>query len=388
MTSTEITPFRVDIPQAELDDLHRRLDSARWPDELPDAGWDYGIPLAYVKELAAYWRESYDWRAQEARLNAFPQYTTTIDGQNVHFLHVRSAEENATPLIVTHGWPGSVAEFLDVIGPLTDPVAHGGLAEDAFHVVVPSIPGFGFSGPTTEKGWGVGRVARAWAELMSRLGYERYGAQGGDWGSSISRALSTVAPDHVIGIHLNMLGTPAPHDADELARLTDADRERLGVADRYTKELSGYMRIQSTRPQTLGFGLADSPIGQLAWIAEKFKDWTDSTDRPEDAVGRDHLLTTVMLYWLTNTATSSARLYFETVTASVRQVEVTVPTGVAVFPKDIVLPIRSLAEKTNNIVHWSEFGRGGHFAAMEQPDLLVGDVRKFFGRLKGLQPGH
>jgi microsomal epoxide hydrolase len=381
MTSTDISAFRVDIPQAELDDLRRRLDTTRWPDELPDAGWDYGIPLAYLKELATYWRDSYDWRVHESRLNEFPQYTTTIDGQNVHFLHVRSAEENATPLIVTHGWPGSVVEFLDIIGPLTDPVAHGGRAEDAFHLVIPSIPGFGFSGPTTEKGWGVDRVARAWAELMSRLGYERYGAQGGDWGSGISRVLSTVAPEHVIGIHVNMLGTPPPRDADEAAKLTDADRERLGTLERYTKELSGYFRIQATRPQTLGFGLADSPVGQLAWIAEKFKDWTDSTDRPEDAVDRDHLLTNVMLYWLTNTATSSARLYFEAGTVG-RQVRVTVPTGVAVFPKDIALPVRSLAEKTHNIAHWSEFGRGGHFAAMEEPDLLVGDVRKFFGQLK------
>jgi pimeloyl-ACP methyl ester carboxylesterase len=381
MNSTDISPFRINIPQADLDDLHRRLDTTRWPDELPGAGWDYGIPLGYVKELAAYWRDTYDWRVHEAKLNEFPQYTTTIDGQNVHFLHVRSAEENATPLIVTHGWPGSVVEFLDVIGPLTDPVAHGGTAEDAFHLVIPSIPGFGFSGPTTEKGWGVDRIARAWAELMSRLGYERYGAQGGDWGSSISRALSTVDTEHVIGIHLNMLVTPPPSDAEEAAQLTDADRERLGVAERYAKELSGYMRIQSTRPQSLGFGLADSPAGQLAWIAERFKDWTDSTDRPEDVVDRDHLLTDVMLYWLTNTATSSARLYFEAV-ATGRPMTVTVPTGIAVFPKDVVQPIRYFAEKTHNIVHWSEFDRGGHFAAMEQPELLVGDVRKFFGRLR------
>jgi pimeloyl-ACP methyl ester carboxylesterase len=381
MNSTEITPFRIDIAQAQLDDLHRRLDATRWPDELPDAGWDYGIPLGYLKELTAYWRESYDWRVHEARFNGFPQYTTTIDGQNVHFLHIRSAEENAIPLIATHGWPGSIAEFLGVIGPLTDPVAHGGNAEDAFHLVIPSIPGFGFSGPTTEKGWNVERIAKAWAELMSRLGYERYGAQGGDWGSSISRELSVVATEHVIGVHLNMLVTPPPSDAAEVATLSGADRARLGVGKRFAKELSGYTGIQSTRPQTLGFGLADSPVGQLAWIAEKFKDWTDSVDRPEDAVDRDQLLTDVMVYWLTNTATSSARLYFEAA-ASRRPVEVTVPTGMAVFPKDVVQPIRSWAEKTHNIVRWSEFDRGGHFAAMEVPDLLVGDVRKFFGQLK------
>jgi microsomal epoxide hydrolase len=382
MTSIDIRPFRVDIPQAQLDDLHRRLDATRWPDELPDVGWSYGIPAGYVKELAEYWRDSYDWRAQEARLNEFPQFTTTIDGQNVHFLHIRSAEENATPLIVTHGWPGSVVEFLDIIGPLTDPVAHGGNAEDAFHLVIPSIPGFGFSGPTTEKGWGVDRIAKAWAELMSRLGYERYGAQGGDWGSGISRVLATVAPEHVIGVHVNMLSTFPPRDPADQAALTDADKERLSTIDRYTNELSGYMRIQSTRPQTLGFGLADSPVGQLAWIAEKFKDWTDSTDVPEDAVDRDHLLTNVMLYWLTNTATSSARLYFEAGRSFGRVVKVEVPVGVAVFPKDIGLPVRFLAEKTNNIVHWSEFDHGGHFAAMEQPGLLVGDMRKFFAQLR------
>jgi pimeloyl-ACP methyl ester carboxylesterase len=381
MTSTDIHPFRIDIPQAQLDDLHRRLDATRWPDELPGVGWSYGIPAGYLKELTAYWRESYDWRAHETRLNGFPQFTTTIDGQNVHFLHVKSAAANATPLIVTHGWPGSVVEFLDIIGPLTDPVAHGGNARDAFHLVIPSIPGFGFSGPTTEKGWGVDRIAKAWAELMSRLGYERYGAQGGDWGSGISRVLSTVAPERVIGVHVNMLGTPPPRDPADAAKLTDADKERLTSADRYTKELSGYLRIQSTRPQTLGFGLADSPVGQLAWIAEKFKDWTDSTDFPEDAVDRDRMLTNVMLYWLTNTATSSARLYFEAGTFG-RQVEVEVPMGVAVFPKDIALPVRFLAENANNIVHWSELGRGGHFAAMEEPDLLVGDVRKFFAPLR------
>ena len=380
MTS-DIRPFRVDIPQPALDDLNRRLDATRWPDELPDVGWKYGIPLGYLRELTEYWRNSYDWRAQEARLNALPQFTTTIDGQNVHFLHIRSPEENATPLIITHGWPGSVVEFLDVIGPLTNPAAYGGDPRDAFHLVIPSIPGFGFSGPTSETGWNVHRIAQAWTELMSRLGYQRYGAQGGDWGSGISRQLGAIAPENVIGVHLNMLLTFPRGDSD-LAALTDDDKRRLATGDHYLKELSGYMRIQSTRPQTLGFGLADSPVGQLAWIAEKFKEWTDSAKVPEDAVDRDHLLTNVMLYWLTNTATSSARLYFEAVKSFSRPLEVTIPVGIAVFPHDIAQPVRFLAEKTNNIVHWSEFDRGGHFAAMEEPDLLIGDVRKFFSTLR------
>ncbi|MDT7723505.1 MAG: epoxide hydrolase [Actinomycetota bacterium] len=377
----DISPFRIDIPQKQLDDLHRRLDATRWPDELPGVGWSYGIPLGYVKDLAEYWRRSYDWRVHEARLNGFPQFTTTIDGQNVHFLHIRSPEENATPLVMTHGWPGSVAEFLDVVGPLTDPVAHGGSAEDAFHLVVPSIPGFGFSGPTAETGWGVQRIASAWAELMSRLGYERYGAQGGDWGSGISRVLGGIAPEHVIGVHVNMMLTYLRGEPDQ--ELTEEDKRRLATGDHYLNELSGYLRIQSTRPQTLGFGLADSPVGQLAWIAEKFKEWTDSTDVPEDAVDRDQLLTNVMLYWLTNTATSSARLYYESGRTIGKAPKTAVPMGVAVFPKDLALPVRHLAEKSSpTIVHWSEFDRGGHFAAMEQPELLVGDVRKFFAQVR------
>jgi pimeloyl-ACP methyl ester carboxylesterase len=378
---SDISPFRIDIPQQQLDDLHWRLDATRWPDELAGVGWGYGIPLTYVKDLAAYWRNTYDWRVHEARLNTFPQFTTTIDGQNVHFLHVRSPEENATPLVMTHGWPGSIAEFLDVIGPLTDPVAHGGKAEDAFHLVVPSIPGFGFSGPTTETGWDVQRIAGAWAQLMSRLGYERYGAQGGDWGSGVSRVLGAIDAEHVIGVHVNMFLTYRGSESDQ--ELTDEDNRRLATSDHYLNDLSGYMRIQSTRPQTLGFGLADSPVGQLAWIAEKFKEWTDSADVPEDAVNRDQLLTNVMLYWLTNTATSSARLYYESVRSVGRRPKTTVPVGVAVFPKDLAVPVRRIAEKVSpTIVHWSEFERGGHFAAMEQPDLLVGDVREFFAQLR------
>jgi microsomal epoxide hydrolase len=383
--NAEIRPFRIEIPQADIDDLRDRLARTRWPDEIPGGGWDYGIPLGYMKELAEYWRTAYDWRKHEARLNEFPQFTTTIDGQNVHFLHVRSAEPDALPLIITHGWPGSVVEFLQVIGPLTDPRKHGGDPKDAFHLVVPSIPGYGFSGPTHEAGWDIKRIARAWAELMSRLGYQRYGAQGGDWGSAISRQLGLIDPDHIVGLHLNFLGTTPSGDPAEMALLTETEKSHLESAARFMRQGSGYLMIQSSRPQTLAYALTDSPAGQLAWIAEKFKEWTDSANVPEDAIDRDQLLTDVSVYWFTGTANSSARLYFEFGRAGVAWGKVepsTVPTGVAVFPREMAPPIRRFAERSNNIVHWSEFDRGGHFAAMEEPDLLVGDVRDFFRALR------
>jgi epoxide hydrolase len=381
----EIRPYRIEIPQADQDDLRDRLARTRWPDELPGVGWSYGIPLAYVKELADYWRTTYDWPGQEARLNEFPQYTTTIDGQKIHFLHVRSAEPDAIPLLLTHGWPGSVVEFLEVIRPLTDPRSHGGNPKDAFHVVAPSIPGFGFSGPTHETGWDVKRIARALAKLMNRLGYHRYGAQGGDWGSAITRELGLSDQDHVLGLHLNTLATPPSGDPDEMAALTEAEKGHLEAAARFRQQGSAYFMVQSSRPQTLAYALTDSPAGLLAWIGEKFKEWSDSSSAIEDAIDRDRLLTNVSVYWFTGTANSSARLYYEFghSGASWGKIETcTVPTGVAVFPREIAPPIRRFAERSNNIVHWSEFDRGGHFAAMEEPDLLVGDVRDFFRILR------
>jgi microsomal epoxide hydrolase len=379
-SDTAIRQFRIDIPQADLDDLRDRLARTRWPDQLPGVGWDYGIPLDYVKALAEYWRTSYDWRAAERKLNEFPQFTTTIDGQNVHFLHVRSPEPDALPLIMTHGWPGSVAEFMEIIGPLTDPSAYGGDPADAFHLVLPSIPGYGFSGPTRETGWTPRRIAQAWDELMQRLGYARYGAQGGDWGSRISRELGIIAPGHVVGVHLNMLSTPAPEGTDDL---TAEEKARLDRMRQFRANGSGYMAIQSTRPQTLAYGLTDSPAGQLAWITEKFGEWTDN-GLPDEAVDRDQLLTNVMIYWLTATAGSSARLYYEAARSGAwgPPEPSAMPTGVAVFPREIAPAIRRFAELTNNIVHWSEFDRGGHFAAMEAPDLLTGDVRDFFRRFR------
>jgi microsomal epoxide hydrolase len=373
-----IRPFRIDIGQADLDDLRDRLARTRWPDQLPGVGWDYGIALDDVRELAEYWRTGYDWRAAERRLNSFPQFTTQIDGQKVHFLHVRSASPGALPVIMTHGWPGSVVEFTEVIGPLTDPGAHGGDPGDAFDLVVPSIPGFGFSGPTRERGWNVTRVSRAWDELMRRLGYERYGAQGGDWGSSISRELGVLAPERVIGVHLNML---TPWVADEPAGLSDIDKARLDRLRLFRRTGSGYAAIQSTRPQTVGYGLTDSPAGQLAWIAEKFGEWTDGG---LTAVDRDQMLTNITVYWLTGTAGSSARLYYEAARSGSwgPPAVSTAPTGVAVFPEEIAAAVRPIAEQSNHIVHWSEFDRGGHFAAMEEPDLLIGDVREFFRRFR------
>ncbi|MFC4500940.1 MULTISPECIES: epoxide hydrolase family protein [Streptomyces] len=397
MTSSpapDIRPFRIDIPQRDLDDLYDRLDRARWPDDLSGTGWAYGVPADYLRELVHHWRHSYDWRAAEAQLNEWPQFTTTIDGSNVHFAHVRSPEPDATPLILTHGWPGSVVEFLDVVGPLTDPAAHGGDPADAFHVVVPSIPGFGLSGPPADTGWEAGRVAYAWVELMTRLGYERFGAQGGDWGSGISRELGRSHPERVIGIHLNLLpGAQATREptAEELAALDPAERENTLASWRswaeWKREGTGYAVLHSTRPQTLAYALTDSPVGQLAWIIEKFREWSDSAERPEEAVDRDRLLTNVMLYWLTGTAGSAARIYYERAHVTGERIArptepSTAPTAVAVFPAEIQKPLRHRADRTENIVRWTEFDRGGHFPAMEEPDLLVGDVRAFFRQLR------
>lgn len=377
--------FRIEIPQADLDDLKRRIANTRWPDEIPGLGWDRGVPLEYLKELADYWRAGYDWRAAEARLNEFPHFITEIDGTDVHFMHIRSAEAGARPLIMTHGWPGTVAEFLDVIEPLTNPVAHGGDPADAFHLIIPSIPGYAFSGPTGQVGWDTGRVAGAWKELMRQLGYDRYLVQGGDWGMPISLRLGLADPEHVAGIHLNMCVTVPPPDPQAMAGLDQADLARLEFMARFMQDGTGWQRIQSTRPQTLAYALTDSPVGQLAWIVEKYKEWTDSAKVPEDAVSRDHILTAVSIYWLTATAGSSAQLYYESshldadfVRTWVGPWPLAMPVGVASFPQDAVRPVRRFAEQIMpTLTHWTEFDRGGHFPALEQPKLLVGDIRTF-----------
>ena len=378
----DVRAYRIDIPQAELDDLHERLERTRWPDELPGVGWDYGVPRDYLKDLVEHWRTTYDWRAHEAHLNAYPQFTTTIDGQNVYFLHVRSPEPNAVPLLLTHGWPGSVVEFLSVIGPLTDPRAHGKDPSSAFHLVVPALPGFGFSGPTTEPGWGIERIATAWAELMTRLGYQRFGAHGGDFGAAVSRQLGVLAPDRLIGVHLTEL-LSASVSADDADFSEPAEKRSVEAGYRYQYQLSGYMWVQSQRPQTLAYALADSPVGQLAWIVERFKEWSDSAETPDEAVDRDLLLTNVMLYWLTGTAASSSRIYREGgETWGQEEPPSTVPTGMAVLPGNISVPIRRLAEQKNAIVHWTELPRGGHFPGLEVPDLLADDLRTFFVPLR------
>ncbi|MFE2154972.1 epoxide hydrolase family protein [Streptomyces lavendulae] len=382
-----LTPFRLDVAQEELDDLDGRLRRVRWPDGIDGAGWAYGMPLGEMRELVRHWREEYDWRAAEARLNEWPQFTTVIDGARVHFAHLRSPEPDATPLLMTHGWPGSFVEFQQVAGPLTDPRAHGGDPADAFHLVLPSIPGFALSGPTAAPGWEFKRVARAFGVLMERLGYGTYGVQGGDWGAAVSRELGRLLPGRVCGVHLNLLpgaGATAEPTEAELAALGPAERERTRASwERYrvwARERQGYADIQATRPQTLAYALNDSPTGLLAWIGEKFTEWAD----PRCPVDRDQMLTNVMLYWLTGTAGSAARIYWERAHADyygqLPEVSAT-PTALADFPRDNFIPLRHVAARTDTVVRWTSYDRGGHFPAMEVPELLVGDIRAFFREL-------
>jgi pimeloyl-ACP methyl ester carboxylesterase len=362
-------PFRIDVPQADLDDLDRRLRDTRWPSQVSGVGWDRGVPVDHLRDLVQRWTTTYDWRAIEARINRHPQFTTRIDGQDIHFLHVRSPHEGALPLLLAHGWPGSIAEFLEVIEPLTNPDDPA----DAFHLVIPSHPNFGFTGPA-EAGWDSWRIATAYAELMARLGYDRYGAQGGDFGAFIAPDLGRVAPDHVVGVHVNAAtaGFIPFGDLPEGTVLTDAEKVRLDRMQRFLAEGNGYFQIQASRPHTVGFALADSPVGQLAWIGEKFHDWA----HPAGSIDADHVLTHATLYWLTNTGASSAQLYYESMHTRNWPSPSTVPTGVANFAEDIA--IRSFAEPLNNITHWAEYDKGGHFAALEVPHLFTGDVRTFF----------
>jgi pimeloyl-ACP methyl ester carboxylesterase len=383
-TSESIRPFRIDIDQADLDDLTARLDRTRFPAPLPGDDWDTGVPVSYLRDLVAHWRDAYDWRAQEAALNAHPQFLTEIDGQQIHFLHVRSPEPDALALVLTHGWPGSFVEFLDVIGPLSDPAAHGADPADAFHLVVPSLPGFGFSGPVTTAGWDTARIATAWAELMSRLGYQRYAVQGGDIGAGVSPEVGRVAPDRVVGVHVNgSLGAPlhGPDEAEQ-ATLTDLERDRVARVQAFMDEEFGYIAIQSTRPQTLAAGLVDSPVGQLAWIIDKFREWTHPRHAlPDEVLDRDRLLTNVMLYWLTGTAGSSAYVGYAQESAWGAAKEPSgVPTAALMLAHDI--GIRRYAETEDTITRWTDVDRGGHFAALEEPTLLTHDVREFFHDLR------
>jgi microsomal epoxide hydrolase len=380
-----IEPFRIEVPDEVLDDLRERLARTRFPDRIEGSGWDYGTDGAYLEELCAWWRDKFDWRAREAELNRFPQFTTTIDGQRIHFIHRRSPVEGALPLVLTHGWPGSVMEFHKVVDALADPASHGGRAGDAFHVVCPSLPGYAWSGPTRERGWDVRRVAEAWAALMARLGYGRYGAQGGDWGSLVTTQLGLIDAAHLCGIHLNMvLAGPPPGVENPLEGLSPEEAQGLADMAHFQKHETGYQQIQGSKPQTLGVALDDSPAGLAAWIVEKFRTWSDCGGDVESRFSRDELLTNITIYWVTRTINSSIRLYYETMHSGrfglAERVEV--PTGCAIFPKEIIRPPRRWAEASFNVVHWKRFDRGGHFAALEEPELLVDDVRAFFRKVR------
>ena len=371
--------YRIHVPDEVLADLSARLELTRFPDYFSEGDWDMGIDVAYVRELVAYWRSKFNWRAYEARLNRLPHYTTTIDNQPFHFIHVRSPRQNALPLLIVHGWPGSVIEFLEIVERLVDPPRVDGGQRQAFHLVIPSLPGYGFSGPTRERGWNIERTVRAFAELMHRLGYARYGAQGGDWGAMITSRLAEFDEAHVVGLHTNMPIVPAPEQPGDL---TGEEAQRLQRFQEHMARETGYARIQGTKPQTVGLALNDSPAGLLGWIIEKFRTWSDCGGDLESVFSRDDLIANVMIYWVTQTAASAARFYFENhlpnmdVPGDVARVSV--PTGVARFPSELVLMPRSWLERRYNIVHWTEMDRGGHFAAMEQPELFSEDVTKFF----------
>jgi len=374
--------FRVEVPETELDDLRERIARTRWPEPATSPGWTQGVPLDYARELCNYWVREYDWRRCEAELNALPQFRTGLDGGGddtveVHLIHARSPHPGALPLLLTHGWPGSVVEFLDVIEALTNPPD----PRDAFHLVVPSLPGYGFSAKPTVPGWGIERIATAWAQLMDRLGYDRYGAQGGDWGSLITSALGTGAPENLVGIHLTMPLAERPPDA-EAQPLTDTEKEAVAARETFQKLGTGYSSEQSTRPQTIGYGLLDSPSAQCTWIVEKFWDWTDCAGHPENVISRNRLLDNVMLYWLPGNGASSARLYWESFKRR-RMDEVPVPTGVTQFPQELVrLPRHWIERRYTDLRHWSEPKTGGHFASLEQPEVFVDELRTFFRPLR------
>ena len=375
---SEITPFTINIPGEQITDLRDRINNTRWAEEECVNDWSQGIPLSYVREIADYWANQYDWRKSEQYLNTFDQYQTNINDLDIHFIHQRSPHPDAYPLIITHGWPGSIVEFHKVIQPLVDPTKHGGKAEDAFHVVCPSLPGYGFSGKPSQSGWGVEKIAETWDQLMVRLGYENYGAQGGDWGAAVTTQIGRNV-GHCDAIHINMpIGRPTP---ESLQDPTDEEKSALEGLTYYQEWDSGYSKQQSTRPQTLGYGLVDSPVGQMAWIIEKFWSWMDCDGHPENTLTRDELLDNVMLYWLTASGASSARLYWESFGSFGGGDKVEIPTGVASFPKEIIRSPRRWCEESYNITHWTTMPKGGHFGAFEQPELFIKDLRLFFGKI-------
>ncbi|MEZ5709133.1 MAG: epoxide hydrolase [Blastomonas sp.] len=374
--SSAIRPFTIDVPQAALDDLGRRIAAARFPERETVDDWTQGIPLEIVRDFADHWANGYDWRRCEAALNAYPQFLIELGGVDIHFLHIRSPHEQARPLLMTHGWPGSIREFLDVIEPLTRPEAHGGSAADAFHLVIPSLPGYGFSGKPGTAGWDIGRIAGHWDELMLALGYDRYFAQGGDWGAAVTSTIAMQDRGHCAAVHVNMV--IARPDPETLGSLTPAERKSVAAFQHYEQNENGYAQIQRTKPQTLGFGLADSAVGQLAWILEKFNSWSDIGDTPFGRFDRDALLDNISIYWLTNSGASSARLYWHSF-GHFELADVSLPFGATIFPNEIFRPSRRWAEKIySNIIYWNEVDRGGHFAAFEVPDLFIAEVRACF----------
>jgi epoxide hydrolase len=371
-----IRPFTIDIHEGQLDDLRARLDLVRWPDAQTVGDWSQGVPLEEAQRLVDHWRNHYDWRRCEATLNAYPQFLTNIDGLDIHFLHVRSPHAHAMPMILTHGWPGSIIEFLATIDPLHDPVAYGGTAADAFHLVIPCLPGYGFSAKPTQPGWTVQRIARAWHQLMTRLGYDRYVAQGGDWGAAVTTAMGVQQPEGLAAIHLNLpLVLPdGPYDD-----ASPAEQAMLDALADYARWDGGYSDQQASRPQTLGYGLADSPVGQAIWIYEKFWSWMDCDGQPLRVLTYDQMLDNIMLYWLNNAATSSARLYWESFHGGFGATQLHLPTACSIFPKDIYAAPRSWAERCmHNLYYWNDVDRGGHFAAFEQPALFVDELRRAF----------
>jgi microsomal epoxide hydrolase len=375
-----ITPFRIDVGDDVLADLVDRLNRTRYPNQVAGRDWDQGTDLVYLQQLVRYWVNEYDWRAHEANLNRLEQYTTEVDGQRIHFVHARSAQPDALPLLVSHGWPGSIVEFLDVIEPLRNPAGEGGSNADAFHVIAPSLPGYAFSGPTTQPGWHPRRIAQAYLHLMGELGYERFGLQGGDWGSIVTANMADLEPACTACLHLNFVAVARPREEDP-GQLSPEEASTLAAMSEWRRTGAGYQEIQGTKPQTLGYSLEDSPAGLAAWIIEKFRAWSDCGGEIERSFTKDQLLTNITVYWVTGTATSSTRLYYEMRNAgatALPQQYVDVPTGIASYPGEVTKPPRRWVERRYRVTHWAELPRGGHFAAMEVPDLFVEDVRRFF----------
>ncbi len=379
---SKVKKFRIRVPKSALTDLKRRLANTRWPERETVAGWSQGVPLAYMRELVEYWRSDYDWNRCQDELNMLPQFVTEIDGLDIHFLHIKSPHKNAMPMVMTHGWPGSILEFMKVIGPLTDPESYGGKGEDAFHVVIPTLPGFGFSAKPDAPGWGIGRIGRAWGTLMARLGYKRYVAQGGDWGSAVTHAMGMSETQHCIAMHTNMpLLSPSPALT---AEPTAQEVSALAGFQHYFDWDSGYSKQQSTRPQTVGYGLVDSPVAQCAWIMEKFWAWTDSNGHPENVLSRDELLDNVMMYWLPAAGASAARIYWESFSVILAaKPQIHMPVGASIYPREIFRSSRRWCEERyTKLIHYNVLDKGGHFAAFEQPEIFVNELRTCFGKVR------